>query len=141
MGAASLRGEDDAAAIGRPDRKPIIRWIKGEARGRAAREFQQPDILTRCLWIVACKRDSLAFGRKGRFEVIAWRSNQADLVAAAIKPGELGLSGITIVVGQHAILRDGHSRDVFSNREGLAREEKLLRIEGLGHQVRIAPKE
>ena len=105
------RGEDDAAAVGRPDGVAVVRRVERQARGGAARELDQPDVAGPLFRVEALERDALAVGREADVRVVPGRADRVELFARAVEPDELRVRRRGVgAVEERARLRDGEVR-------------------------------
>lgn len=102
----AARGEDDALAVGRPERRRLVSGMKGEAGGGSARKLEEPDVVGPALEIHA-RYGNLPLVR-GEPEVAmgSQRAHASHASPIPVEPGELGIAHAAAPVSEHAVLRD-----------------------------------
>lgn len=87
--AVAVRGKENAAAIGSPNRAHVRGRVERKSRRRAARQIEQPNV--RPLLVGPPVRDSPPVGRLEGFGELTRRYHWAERLARAVEPARLGL--------------------------------------------------
>ena len=83
-------GEQDAGAIGRPDRLKVVARIRGEAVSEGACHVVEPHVsIASEDWIANAGRDLIAVGRDLEIGVCTLGAQLAEPGARAVKPDQL----------------------------------------------------